>query len=92
MSMKCDYVSELQPQTSLLCIPQVIYEYGDTRSYCQGKPNNREKACPSITLSTITNIIWSDPDANPDLRTDRLATNSLSHRMVYLYGKERGLL
>jgi hypothetical protein len=52
----------------------------------------REKACPSVTLSTITNLIWTDPDANPGLRTERPATNHLSHRMVYLYGKERGLL
>jgi hypothetical protein len=31
ISMDWDYVSELQPPTSLLFIPQIIYEYGEPR-------------------------------------------------------------
>jgi hypothetical protein len=31
MSMEWDYVSELRPPTSLLFIPQVIYEHGELR-------------------------------------------------------------
>jgi hypothetical protein len=38
----------------------------------------REKPCPSATLST-TNLTWTDPGTNSDLRGERLATNLLSH-------------
>jgi hypothetical protein len=38
----------------------------------------RRKTCPSATLST-TNPTWIDPGANPDLRSERPATNDLSH-------------
>jgi hypothetical protein len=38
----------------------------------------RRKTCPSATLS-ITNPTWIDPGANPDLRSERPATNDLSH-------------
>jgi hypothetical protein len=36
------------------------------------------KTCPSVTLST-TNPIWTDPGANPGLRSGRPATNRLRH-------------
>jgi hypothetical protein len=41
----------------------------------------RTKTCPSTTLST-TNPTWIDPDANPGLRGEGLATNDLSHDMA----------
>jgi hypothetical protein len=47
----------------------------------RGKPKDSEKTCPSATLST-TNLIWNNPDANPDLRGDRPTTNRLSHGIV----------
>jgi hypothetical protein len=40
--------------------------------------NNPEKTCPSVILST-TNPTWTDPGANPGLRSERSATNRLSH-------------
>jgi hypothetical protein len=47
------------------------------------KENRRtqRKTCPSATLSTI-NPIRTDQSANPGLRSERLATNSLSHGMT----------
>jgi hypothetical protein len=43
------------------------------------KTEEREKEnCPSTTLSTI-NPTLIDPEANPVLRSERPATNSLSH-------------
>jgi hypothetical protein len=45
----------------------------------------RRKTCPSANLS-ITNPIWIDPGTNPGLRSERPATNDLSH------GKARLLL
>jgi len=38
----------------------------------------RRKACPSATLFT-TNPIWIGQEQNPDLRSERPATNRLSH-------------
>jgi hypothetical protein len=46
-----------------------------------GKKTPR-KTCPSVTLS-ITNPIWTDPDANPGLCDERPATNCLSHDMAW---------
>jgi hypothetical protein len=36
------------------------------------------ETCPTAT-STTTNPIWSDLDANPDCRSERLASKRLSH-------------
>jgi hypothetical protein len=44
-----------------------------------GKPRNSQgKTCPSATLST-TNPTSNDPESNPGLCGERLATNCLSH-------------
>jgi hypothetical protein len=45
MSMGWEYVSELRPPTDLLLIPQIVYDYGDTRwNDTDGrKPKNSEK-------------------------------------------------
>jgi hypothetical protein len=40
--------------------------------------STRGKICPSATLST-TNPTWTDPKSNPCLRSERPATNRLSH-------------
>jgi hypothetical protein len=40
--------------------------------------STRGEICPSATLST-TNPTWTDPGSKPDLRSERPATNSLSH-------------
>jgi hypothetical protein len=45
----------------------------------------RRKACPSATLFT-TNPTWIDPGANPGLRSERPATNDLSHGTASLHG------
>jgi hypothetical protein len=42
------------------------------------KPPTRRKTCPNATLST-TNPTWTDPESNPGLRSERPATNCLSH-------------
>jgi hypothetical protein len=42
------------------------------------KPTTRRKTCPNATLST-TNPTWTDPGSNPGLRSERPATNRLSH-------------
>jgi hypothetical protein len=47
----------------------------------QGKPMYSEKTCPSATLSTI-NPTWPDPDANPDRRCGKPATNRLSYDLL----------
>jgi hypothetical protein len=44
--------------------------------------STRRKTCPSATLST-TNPTWTDPGSNPDLRSDRPATNRLSHGTAF---------
>ena len=41
----------------------------------------RRKACPSATLFT-TNPIWIGQEQNPDLRSERPATNRLSHGTI----------
>jgi hypothetical protein len=58
----------------------MIYEYGEPRwnDIDSEKPKNSEKGCSSATLST-TNLTYTDPGANPGLRGDRPATNSLTH-------------
>jgi hypothetical protein len=43
---------------------------------------DREKPCPSATLSTI-NPTWTDPGPNPGLRSERPATTRLSHGAAY---------
>lgn len=42
------------------------------------KCNTLRKTCPNATL-TNTNPTWSGLGLNPDLRSDRPATNSLTH-------------
>jgi hypothetical protein len=76
-SMAWDYVSELRPPTSLLLIPQIIYEYGQPRwnDIDRIKPKN------SATLYTA-NPIWTDPGANPGLRGE--TTNHLSHGTAFV--------
>jgi hypothetical protein len=49
----------------------------------RGKPTTRRKPCPSATLST-TNSTWTDPGSNPGLRSERPATNRLSHGTAYI--------
>jgi hypothetical protein len=44
----------------------------------RGKPTTRRITCPSATLST-TNPTWTDPGSNPGHRSERPATNLLSH-------------
>jgi hypothetical protein len=41
------------------------------------------RTCPSATLST-TNPTWTDLGINLGLHDERLATNHLSHGMVYI--------
>jgi hypothetical protein len=43
--------------------------------------STRGKTCPSATLFT-TNLTWTDPGSDPDLRGGRPATNRLSHGTV----------
>jgi hypothetical protein len=43
----------------------------------RGKLKSSEK-----NLSATTDITWTDQEANPGLRGERLATNRLSHVMV----------
>ena len=45
----------------------------------------RRKTCLSATLST-TNPTWTDPGSNPGLRSERPATNRLSHGTATLSG------
>jgi hypothetical protein len=40
------------------------------------------KACPGATLSS-TNLTWTDLVENPGLRSDRPATNILSHGSAF---------
>jgi hypothetical protein len=40
--------------------------------------STRGKTCPSATLSTI-NPTWTEPGSNPGIRSNRPATNRLSH-------------
>jgi hypothetical protein len=83
MSIGWGYVSDLRPPTGPFFIPQVIYEYGELQwNYTE---RIKSKNCHSATLST-TNPTWIDSGANPGLRGDRLATNSLKH------GTAKGLL
>jgi hypothetical protein len=44
-----------------------------------------EKTCPSATLST-TNPTWTDPGSNPGFRSERPATNRLSHGTAHTAG------
>jgi hypothetical protein len=47
--------------------------------YWHGKnEGTRRKSSPSATLS-ITNPIWTDPELNPSLRSERPATKRLNH-------------
>jgi hypothetical protein len=46
------------------------------------KPTARRKTCSSATLST-TNPTWTDPGSNPILRSERPATNRLSHGTAF---------
>jgi hypothetical protein len=46
--------------------------------------STRGKTSPSATLST-TNSTWTDPGSNPGLRSERPATNRLSHGTANLY-------
>jgi hypothetical protein len=43
--------------------------------------STRGKTCPSATLST-SNLTWTDQGSNPALRSERPATNRLSHGMA----------
>jgi hypothetical protein len=47
----------------------------------RGNRSTRGKTCPSATLST-RNPILTDPESNPDLSGERLATNRLSYAMA----------
>jgi hypothetical protein len=72
-----DHVSELRQITGLLFIPPVIHKYkqqrwNDTES---GKERTLIETCPSDTFLYISHI---DPDANPDLCSERTATHGLS--------------
>jgi hypothetical protein len=49
---------------------------GETRS-------TRGKTCPSVALSD-TNLTWTDPESNPDLRGERLAANRQNHDRAYV--------
>jgi hypothetical protein len=85
VSMGRDYVSELRPPTGILFAFQVIYEYGELlrNSIDRGNAKNWGKTCPRAT-SSITNVIWTDPGANPGLCGDGPATKRLSHDTALL--------
>jgi hypothetical protein len=60
------------------------YEFGERRwNYMLAGENRRtrRKTCPSATIST-TNPTWIDPGVNPGLRSERPATNDMSHGMA----------
>jgi hypothetical protein len=71
-----DHVSELQPPMGLLFIPQIIYEYAETREMILTGENRRtrRKPCLIATLST-TNATWTDRGVTPGLRGEKPATN-----------------
>jgi hypothetical protein len=63
------------------------YEFGERRwNDILTRENRRtpRKTCPSATLST-TNPTWIDPGAKPGLRSERPATNDLSHGTAHLF-------
>jgi hypothetical protein len=65
---------------SMLRIPQMIWVWRATVEWYIDRENRRTriKTCPSATLST-TNPTCTDQGANPGLRSERPATNRLSH-------------
>jgi hypothetical protein len=79
------YVSELLPLVDIY-ITQIIWVWKSTAEWYIDRENRRtrRKTCLSATLF-ITNPQWIDPDTNPGLRGERLATNRLSHGMARLY-------
>jgi hypothetical protein len=76
MLMEWDYVSELQPPRAYCSSP--LYMSIENHGGMILTGNQRTWTCPSATSSTI-NPTWTDPDANPGLRSARPATNRLSH-------------
>jgi hypothetical protein len=65
---------------SNMFIRHVTYECGEPRwnDIDRGNRRTQRKSCPSSNFSTI-NPTWTDPVANPGLRSERPATNRLSH-------------
>jgi hypothetical protein len=47
--------------------------------YWQGERRSRRKTCPSATLSTTTNPIWTEPGENLGLPGEKTATKYLSY-------------
>jgi hypothetical protein len=66
-----DCVSELRPQTYVLFIPQVIYEWWNDIDRKNRRTQKNLFHCHFFYQKST----WTDPDANPGLR----ATNSISH-------------
>jgi hypothetical protein len=81
ISMGWDQVFELRLSTGTLFIPQVIFERGEPwwdEADEEGTEKFRMKTCPSATVST-TNPTCPDTGVNLYLRSERQATNCLSH-------------
>jgi hypothetical protein len=89
MSMGSDYVSELRPLTGPFFIPHMIYESGEPGGMIMTGENRRtrRKTCLSATLST-TNPTWIDPGVKLVLRSERPATNDLSHGTAHVKVKQ----
>jgi hypothetical protein len=71
MSMERDCVSELQPPTGLLFIPQMIYEYGVSRLSDIDKGNRKTRRKTFLSSLSTTNRTPTDPDAS-EVRDRRL--------------------
>jgi hypothetical protein len=66
----------LRPPKGLLFILQMIYGHGEPRCNHTDRGKLKRKTCPSASLAT-TNPIWTDPGANPDLRS--IVLNIITH-------------
>jgi hypothetical protein len=68
--MASDHVSELQPPTGILLMPQMIYEHGVSwwNYNDRGNRRTRRKIYPSTPLSKIPHIL-----TDPGLLGERLA-------------------
>jgi hypothetical protein len=75
---------QTEATNSLTFIPQMIYEYEETRwnDTDRGNSMNWGKICYSATLSA-TNLTWNDLVVKPDLRVERPGTNGLSYVTAY---------
>jgi hypothetical protein len=64
ISMRRDYVSELQPPMGLLSVPQVIHEYGEPRWNDidrENPKNSREQTVPALLCPSELDWPWREP-------------------------------